>query len=393
MQGIHVLDLTRVLAGPWAAQQLADQGAEVIKVEPPWGDQTRHFGPFKDGQSTYFLSANRNKRSIVLDLKTEGGQSILHRLIAWADVVIENFRPGVAERLGFGWEALRLQRPELIYVGVHAFGDDAQESQGWSNRPGYDLVLQAMGGAATITGEPGSGPLKHGNSTADITTGLLTVQAVLLGLLHRERTGEGQKIVVNMLQTQAACLTYHATRYAVTGEVEQSRGNGHRGLVPYNIYPCKDGWIALACGSDPMWSRLTVALGIPNKSEWNQNIGRIQDRTEIDALIREATHTLSVVEADALFSEIGVPSGPVLSPDATLEHPAVQTIGVSHPVLGDVLLPGPMLQTQTTRTVHMAPPIQDQHRAEILLGLGLSHSAIEQYAEEGAFGATSNRSN
>ena len=189
MQGIRILDLSRVLAGPWATQQLADQGADVIKVEPPGGDETRRFGPIVDGHSTYFLSANRNKRSIELDLKDADDQQTLWELIDWADALVENFRPGVLARLGFPWPEIHARNPRLVAVAVHAFGEDGDPA--WAARPGYDLSMQALGGGASITGVPDGPPTKHGCSITDLVAGLLANQALLAALLRRERTGRG----------------------------------------------------------------------------------------------------------------------------------------------------------------------------------------------------------
>src|SRR5688500_5960574 len=237
MNGIRVLDFSRVLAGPWAAQHLADQGAAVVKIESPEGDETRRFAPMVDGESTYFLSCNRNKRSIVLDLRTAAGREVALRLVETADVLLHNWRPGVAERLGLSWDAVRARNPRLVYVCISAFGSDDPE---WAPRAGYDLVLQAMGGAMSFTGFPGQPPVRAGTPVADLVAGLLAVQGVLHGLLHRERTGEGQRIEVDMMQAQAACLVYHYSRYTVTGEAETPRGNAHKGLVPYGVYRCPD---------------------------------------------------------------------------------------------------------------------------------------------------------
>ena len=384
MKGIRIVDLTRVLAGPWAAQQLADQGAEVIKVEPPGGDETRHFGPHVAGESTYFLSANRNKRSIALDLTTPAAREILERLLADADLVLENFRPGVAERLGLGWEELHRRHPKLVYVSIHAFGDDGDPE--WVRRPGYDLVLQAMGGAASTTGFPGTPPQKHSLSIADLLSGLFATQAALVGLLHREHTGETQKIVVNMMAVQAAALTYHATRYTVIGEVEEKRGSSHRGLVPYDLFRCTDGWLALACGNDAIWLRLREALGLPDKAEWRRNVDRVTHRTDVDAAVADALALRTVKEADRLLAAASVPAGPVLTMDQTLGHPAVPLCSANHPTLGPIRMPGPPFRTTTTVDRHTAPPRLGQHRDEILRDMGYQPHEIAQLDTDGAFG-------
>ena len=383
MHGIRVLDLTRVLAGPWATQQLADQGATVLKVEPPDGDETRRFGPVVRGQSTYFLAANRNKRSICLDLKTPAGQEVLDRLAATCDVVVENFRPGVAERLGLGWPDLHRRHPRLIYVAIHAFGEGGPEA--WTRRPGYDLALQAMGGIVAASGTAGGPPTKCATSIADLLAGLHAVQAVLLGLLHRHETGRGQKIVVNMMQSQAAALAYHATRYDVTGEIEVQRGNAHAGLVPYDIYRCADGWMAIACGNDAIWLRLRAALELPDEPGWRSNVDRVADRQRVDDAVKAAIAHRTTNDVDKTLAAAGVPAGPVLSLDRTLAHPVVQTVAVDHPILGEVNLPGPTITTATTVSEHRSPPALDADRAEILAEAGLSSDEVEHFTRGGAF--------
>lgn len=384
MQGLTILDLSRVLAGPWATQQLADQGATVIKVEPPGGDETRHFGPVVQGVSAYHLAANRNKRSIVLDLHTEAGRAVLDRLVARADAVVENFRPGVAERLGLDWDDLHARHPRLVYVSIKAFGEEGDPA--WLRRPGYDIVLQAMGGAASITGFPGGPPLKAGTSIADLTTGLWCTQAILLGLLHRERTGEGQKIVVNMLHAQACALAYHATRYLVTGEVEGQRGNSHGSLAPYDLYRCRDGWLALGCGNDGIWQRLRAALGLADEPAWRDNAGRVAHREAVDRAVGGALGALSVAEADGRLAQAGVPAGPVLHVDEVLAHPAVHLVEMAHPVLGPVRAPGPPLCTLTTRAVHEPPAALGADLEAVLAEAGFAEAECAAFRAAGAFG-------
>ncbi len=383
MKDVRVVDLTRVLAGPWATQQLADQGASVVKVEPPSGDESRGFGPVVDGRSTYFLSLNRNKSSICLDLKTASAQQILHRMIAEADVVVENFRPGVAPKLGLDWTELMQRHPRLIYVAIRAFGETDPE---WKSRPGYDLVLQSVGGAASFNGHPGAPPARFGLPVADLLTGLETVKAVLLALLHREKTGEGQRVVVNMMQAQGAALVYHGSRYAITGECEIQRGSAHRGLMPYDLFPCSDGWLAVACGNDGMWQRLRTALHIPDRQDWRTNVGRVADRVAVDASVREALAHLTVQAADALLTAAKVPVGPVNDVGEAMEHPALEKVILSDSVFGDVAVPGPALTMKGTRTQHLPPPELAAQRDEILRRLGYTAAEIDSLGDRGAFG-------
>ncbi|MCB9671976.1 MAG: CoA transferase [Alphaproteobacteria bacterium] len=369
MRGIRILDMSRVLAGPWATMHLADQGAEVIKVEPPGGDDTRAFGPHERGVSTYFLAANRNKRSIVLDLGEPADREILYGLVPTVDVVVQNVRPGVAERLGCDEPTLRALRPDLVFVSLTAFGNEGP----WADRPGYDLVLQALGGAMAITGQAGSPPTKCGTSIADLTTGLFVVQAILQGLLHRERTGEGDRIDVSMMMAQAHALAYHASRFLVAGTEDVQRGNSHAGLAPYDVYPCADGWLALGCGNDRIFRRLCAALELEARPEWSTNPGRVADRERLDAEVRAKLSGLSVAEADARLADAGVPAGPVLRPGEVVRHPAVDTVWVEHATLGPIEQLAPVFRTRTTREIHRAPPLPDGDRATILPEAGPHH--------------------
>ncbi|MCB9688548.1 MAG: CoA transferase [Alphaproteobacteria bacterium] len=385
MQGVRVVDFSRVLAGPWGTQHLADQGATVIKVEPPGGDETRCFAPVVDGVSTYFLSCNRDKQSVVLDLRTDAGRAVARELVATADVLVHNWRPGIAERIGLGWEQLREDHPRLVYVHVSAFGSDDPE---WRERAGYDLVLQAMGGAMSFGGLPGSAPMRAGTPIADLVTGLLVTQGALQGLLHRERTGEGQRIEVNMMQAQAACLVYHFSRYTVTNEVETQRGNAHRGLVPYDVFPCSDGHLALACGNDGIWDRLRTALGLPDEPTWRTNAGRVADRAGVDAALVAVLTGWSVDDAERKLSDAGVPCGRVRDVAGVVAHPSVEAATFEHPVLGEVRVAGPVLRTASTRAAHDPPPALGADTARVLTeDLGYGVERLAWLREAGAFGS------
>ena len=248
MHDIRIIDCTRVLAGPWATQQLADQGAEVIKVEAPDGDETRGYGPIVDGESTYFQALNRNKRSVVLDLKTPEGRARLDQLLATADVLVDNIRDEAAERIGLARERIRQAHPHLVHVGIRGFDPDGAPE--WASRPGYDVVIQALAGGMSLTGSPEGPPVRSALPIADLIAGLLTTQAVLFGLLHRQRSGTGSWTVVDMMQANVGSLVYHATRHTLAGDAGPRLGNAHAGLVPYDTYKCADGWLAVGCGND-----------------------------------------------------------------------------------------------------------------------------------------------
>ena len=250
LDNIKVLDLSRVLAGPYATMLMADMGADVIKVERPGtGDDTRNYGPpFINGESTYFMSVNRNKRSMTLNFKNEAGMAVLQRLIAQADVLVENFRPGTMEKLGIGYDECAKINPRLIFASVSGYGHSGPKSK----LPGYDLIIQGEGGIASLTGDPDGIPYKAGTSQADIIAGMNAFQGVLLALLARGRTERGQKVDIGMLDCQVSLLTYQAARYFATGESPTRMGNRHPSIVPYESMATKDGFINVACGNERM---------------------------------------------------------------------------------------------------------------------------------------------
>ena len=262
-----------------------------------------------------------------------------------------------------------------MYISIKAFGEQSDHAA--TSRAGYDLVLQAMGGGAAITGQAGQPPSKHGNSIADLTTGLLAAQAALSGLLHRERTGQGQRIVVNMMQLQSSLLAHHLTRQLIADEPAEQRGNSHAALVPYDLYPCSDGWLAIACGNDRLFVQLCKALNIRARTEWQSNPQRLQHRQAIDQAIARQLQNLPAEQADGMLSDAGVPCGPVLTPEQTLSHPAVRTVRVQHDTLGAIELPGVGFASLSTRQQHTAPPTAGEHQRAILEELGCSECLDE----------------
>jgi formyl-CoA transferase len=259
LDGLKVLDLTRVLAGPYCTMMLADMGADVVKVERPGsGDDTRGYGPpFLGGESAYFLSVNRNKRGLTLNLKQERGLTILRALLEKADVVVENFRPGLMESLGLDYEVAREINPRLIYCSISGYGETGPDAK----LPGYDLIIQGEGAIASLTGDPDGPPYKVGTSQADIVAGMMACQGILLALIARERTGRGQKVDIGMLDCQVALLTYQAGIYFATGESPRRIGNRHPTITPYETFECRDGYLNLACGNDAIWRRLPSSCG------------------------------------------------------------------------------------------------------------------------------------
>jgi len=364
LAGIRVLDFSRVLAGPYCSMFLADMGADVVKVERPGlGDDTRQFGPpFSQGMSTYYLSINRGKRSIELDLKSEEGRSTAISLAARADVVIENFRPGVMERLGLGPEVLRKDNARLIYACISGFGRHEA-------RAGYDLVIQGMGGVTSITGDPDGEPAKCGASIADLVTGLNAVQGILAGLYRRERTGEGGLVDVPMIDGQVSLLTYHASGLLNAGVHPQRLGNHHPSIHPYGSYQASDGHMNIAVGSEAIWSKFCRVMQQgtwENDPRFEKNAARVEHRAELDPLIEAVLIDASVMEWCDRFAAGGVPAGPIndISKAVTLvdlvEHP--------HPG-GDGMLrtaPLPWALEDAPRAATLPPPRLGQHSTEVL---------------------------
>jgi CoA:oxalate CoA-transferase len=377
LTGITVLDLSRILAGPYCTFLMAELGARVIKVEmPPKGDDAREYGPFRGGKSTYFSSVNRGKQSIMLDLKQPADQRIFEALLAKADVLVENFRPGTMERLGYGWTMLHPRFPKLIYAAASGFG----HSGPWSARPAYDMVVQGLGGMMSITGNPGQPPARVGMSIGDIGAGLYTAVAVNAALVHRERTGEGAKIDVSMFDCQLALLENAIMRYTVTGEVPGPLGARHPTITPFEAFATADGYIIIAAGNDLTFGRLAAALGKPAMAktpDYASNEKRLakqpQLKAEIESVLRHepTAHWLTVFEA------AGIPAGPINSVKQALEHPQVAArnmlVTVDDPRSGTLKLAGnPMKISGVTDAPTCEPaPDLDADRAAILKELRL----------------------
>jgi CoA:oxalate CoA-transferase len=322
--GILVLDLTRVLAGPFCTMMLAEMGARVVKVEnPAGGDDARRFEPFIDGHSAYFASLNRGKESIALDLKADADRAVFLQLARRADVLVENYRPGTLDRLGLGYELLREVNPRLIYAAVSGFGHTGP----WSERPAYDLIVQALSGMMSITGQPGGPPTRAGTSIADVTGGLFTLVGVAAALYHRERTGAGMKVDVSMLDGQLAILESAIVRYGATGRPPQATGNRHPSITPFEAYAATDRLLIIAAGNDQLFARLCRALGRPglaDDSRFTSNRDRTQHadelKDELEAVLRgaPASHWLEVLGA------AGVPCAPIQTVAEAVESPHAQ---------------------------------------------------------------------
>lgn len=390
LAGVRVIDLTRVLAGPYCTMMLGDLGADVIKIEnPDSGDDTRHWGPpYTGGEAAYFLSANRNKRSLTLNLKSSQGIHILKELIRQGDVLVENFRTGTLARWGLTYDALQELRPGLIYATITGYGTTGPDA----DRAGYDFMAQARGGFMSLTGPVTGEPTRAGIAITDLTTGMFACNAILAALVARGRSGEGQYIDMALLDTQVALLSYAASNYLISGNVPQRYGNGHPNIVPYQEFRARDGYFAFACGNDGQWRKFCEAVGRP---EWTTderyatNTARVQHRTEVVALLSELLCTRDKVEWMALCDQIGIPNGPINDVAQVFVDPQVQAremvITTVHPTVGDLpLVASPMKIPTNPVTVRQAPPLLGQHTAEILGEfLGYDAARIEQLRTEG----------
>ena len=362
LQGVKVLDLTRVLSGPYASMVLADLGADVVKVERPGrGDDTRAFGPpFADGVSTYFLSINRGKRSVVLDLKSDQDKALLGRLVEAADVLLENFRPGVMARLGFGWERLREVNPRLVYCAISGFG---RERPG----PGYDLMVQGMSGIPSLTGA-GDAPWKCGASVADLVAGLNAAQGVLAALYQRERTGQGDLVDVSMLDGQVSLLTYHASAWLNAGQEPRARGNAHPSIHPFQSYRTSDGWLNLAVGNDALFVSLCGVLGVSwhTDARFATNAERVRHRVELDELLSPAMAGRSTATWLEQLGQAGVPCGAMRTVPEALDD--VELVEHAHPEGGGSVrtLRLPYAVGDAPRAADRRAPRLGEHNAEVV---------------------------
>lgn len=399
LEGVRVIDLTQMLAGPYATLMLADQGADVIKVEPPEGDGTRTIGPFLPedearAYSGYFQSINRNKRSIVLDLKSEDGKRILRRLVAAADVLVENYRAGVMERLGLGYESLRQDNPRLVYAAIRGFGDARTGQSPYMHWPAYDVVAQAMGGIMGITGPAPDQPLKIGPGIGDIFPATYAAFAILAALRHAERSGEGQFLDIGMADAMLALCERIVYQYSYTGQVPHPEGNAHPLLCPFGLFPCRDGWVTIACATETFWRLLVEAMGTP---EWTKapgcttNAERMRQRDAVNARVAEWTRAHSKAELKALLGG-RVPFGPVNTVADILADPH---FAVRH-MIAEVELPGlerrvqiadsPVHMTATPGGVRRRAPLLGEDTEEILRAIGLSEAEIAAHRAAGALG-------
>ena len=374
LDDLLIVDLSRVLAGPYATMVLSDLGARVIKVERPViGDDSRHIGPFKGDQSAYFASINRGKESIALDLKDPGDREIFDALLARADVLVENYRPGVMAKLGLGWDVLHARHPQLIYAAASGFGQTGPDA----HKAAYDMVVQAMGGIMSVTGHPGAPPTRVGTSIGDITAALFTVTGILTALHHRARTGEGLFVDVAMLDGQIAILENAVARYAVTGVAPGPLGARHPSITPFAAYACADAPIVIAAGNDALWAALLGVLGLPQDSCFATNALRSEAADVVAALIEARLTTAPAAHWLAVLDAAGVPCGPLHDVAQALAYPQVRArnmaIQTAFPDGQPLLAAGNPVKLSGYADPATRPkaPALDEHRAAILAELGL----------------------
>jgi len=398
---VRVLDLSRVLAGPWAGQNLADLGAEVIKIERPGaGDDSRAFGPpwVKDAHgrdtkdSAYFTSANRGKKSVTLNIAHPDGQSLVRNLAKKCDVLIENYKYGDLARYGLGYEDLRELNPGLIYCSVTGFGQTGPYRQ----RPGYDFMIQGMGGMMSVTGEPdgapGGGPQRAGVPIADIITGMYASIAICAALAHRAETGAGQHLDLALLDSQIALLAYQNTNYFATGQAPKRIGNLHPNIVPYQPFRTKDGAVILACGNDNLYNKFCAAAGCPELARdprFATNGKRVENRAELTRLLAEVFKKRSTREWLELLEAAGVPNGPINDIAQVFEEPQVKARGVridlDHAAAGKLpMVASPMRFSGTPIEYRRGPPVLGEHTVEVLRGLlGKSETEVARLRAAG----------
>jgi crotonobetainyl-CoA:carnitine CoA-transferase CaiB-like acyl-CoA transferase len=384
LRGIRVLDLTRVRSGPTCVRQLADWGADVIKVEAP--EDSAQLGGPRSGAD--FQNLHRNKRSLSLNLKSDEGVAIFRKLAKTADVIVENFRPGVKKRLGIDYETLSTDNPGLIYASISGFGQDGP----MAGRPGFDQIAQGMGGLMSITGKPGEGPMRVGIAIADLCAGLFAAQGILIALLERQNSGRGQWVQTSLLQAQVFMLDFQAARFLMDGDVPGQAGNNHPTSIPTGVFRTSDGHMNLAVAGQEIWGRFARALG---REDWLDDSryatapARSENRDALGEEIEKVTATRTTAEWVALMNEAGVPAGEINDIGQVFANPQVQHLGLAQPVhsheRGDSQLVGqPILMSRTPSSIAAPPPLAGEHSAEILAEIGYSETEIAALKHGGA---------
>ncbi|MBM3264178.1 MAG: CoA transferase [candidate division Zixibacteria bacterium] len=391
LHGLRVIDLTRVLAGPYATMILADLGAEVVKIESPEGDESRGFGPFKNGVSGYFQSVNRGKKSVTLDLKHPDGVAILKRLIHEADILVENFRPGAMKRLGLDYETLRTEHPALIYAACSGFGHTGPMSQ----EGAYDMIIQGMGGVVSITGEPDRPPVRVGVSISDLSAALFTVVGILTALHTRHLTGCGQFVDIAMLDCQVALLENAIARYDMTGITPGPLGSRHPSITPFQALRTRDAWIMVAIGNNRLWRAFCETLELPNlihDQRFSTNERRTENHSLLEPMLNEVMTTRTSAEWLTALHAHDIPCGPIQSVDEVMTHPQVLARDmirtILHPVAGPLRMPGsPVKLSDFVFQNDRAAPAPGEHTGELLTSLlSLHPSELERLRRDHVIG-------
>jgi crotonobetainyl-CoA:carnitine CoA-transferase CaiB-like acyl-CoA transferase len=383
LDGVRVIDLSRVIAGPWCGALLSDLGADVVKVEDTGaGDESRTWPPYKDGEAAAYLLFNRNKRAMTLDLKTPEGVEVVKTLARGADVVIENFRTGTMEGFGLGYDTLAAENPRLIYCSVSAFGRTGPRK----DSPGYEALMQAFSGIMSITGEPGGQPVRAGVSFLDLSTGILCALGVSAALLQRQVTGLGQRVDSSLLETAVSLLAFHAEGYLLTGALPRALGSGHPSLSPYRNFKCRDGqWIFIAAANDRFWGKLARAIGLEAMAvdpRFAKNQERVTNREELEDILEQTIAQLDREPLLKRLEEADVPATPVNTVDQVMNDPQTAECGivqrVRHAKLGEIPVVGtPLRFSRMSPGVRRAAPLRGQHTDEILAEAGYSAERIQ----------------
>ncbi|PFP29574.1 CoA transferase [Bacillus sp. AFS073361] len=384
---LKIVDLSRVLAGPNCTMILGDMGAEVIKIESiEIGDETRGWGPpFLEGESAYYLCANRNKQGITLNLKTPQGLEILKKLVSDADVVVQNFKPGTLYRLGFGYEEMKKVNEGIILASISGFGATGP----YSHLPGYDYIIQAMSGLMSITGEKDGQPAKVGVAIADVLTGLFTCIGILGAIQHRNRTGEGQEIDISLFDSQLAALVNVASNFLCSGRIPERLGNAHPNIVPYQVFAANDGEFILAVGNDRQYQKLAILLEdeILLSDQYKKNSGRLQKKDELEKVITAKLKTKSRAEWKVLLDEAGIPNGPINNVMEALDSEQAiareMVVKIKHPTISNLKLVGsPLKFSKSPIKIDRHPPLHSEHTDEILFKLGYSKHEIVKMKQD-----------